>query len=115
MKIVSRTDALNRVSDDVKALLLKETHHDHPIVEINGSLHWQETPGVNQLLDTGLELNRLIDMLQHLGIDKNHEVYRDLFRKMGYSLDGYWEIFVFYNQDCDQYQPPGPVLFALVG
>ena len=54
-------------------------------------------------------------MLQHLGIDKNHEVYRDLFRKMGYSLDGYWEIFVFYNQDCDQYQPPGPVLFALVG
>ena len=71
--------------------------------EINGSLHWQETPGVNQLLDTGLELSRLTDMLQHLGIDKNHEVYRDLFRKMGYSLDGFEELHNFEDLEvrCD--------------
>jgi hypothetical protein len=28
-----------------------------------------------------------------MGYDKNSEVYRKLYRDIGYSLEGYWEIF----------------------
>ena len=52
-------------------------------------------------------INDLIPLLDSLGYDKNSEVYRKLYRDMGYSLFGYWEVFywVANNSEADKYVP----------
>jgi hypothetical protein len=42
-----------------------------------------------------------------MGLGKNDESVRKLYRDMGYSLSGYWEIFYWEmnNEDADQYRP----------
>lgn len=54
-----------------------------------------------------IDLNTLVLLLNHLGYGKNSEVYRQLYRDMGYSLYGYWEIFYWEvnNPDANEYHP----------
>ena len=90
-----------------KEILDKETHHNHLIVEdANGVLRWKENPVVNLYLSK-ISLNDLLPLLMQLGFDKNSEVYRKLYRDMGYSLYGYWEIFYFSsnNPNKKKYKP----------
>jgi hypothetical protein len=82
-----------------------ESHHNHGICEnVNGTLLWVENEQVVNLLKT-ISLNDLCPFLYSLGFDKNSEVYRKLYRDMGYSLGGYWEVFYWEmnNPDADQY------------
>jgi hypothetical protein len=41
------------------------------------------------------------------GYTKNSEIYRKLYRDMGYSLSGYWEVFYWdvNNEKVDEYNP----------
>lgn len=97
----------NDVPDDYKEMLITESHHQHKIVRIDGVLRWEENPDVNYFLES-LSLNDLCPLLSVLGFGKNSEVYRKLYRDMGYSLSGYWEVFYWdvNNEDCDEYIQP---------
>lgn len=90
-------------------IFINEQHHDHKIIrDENGTLRWKENPSVRKAIDTKrVDLNELLVLFHHLGYDKNSEVYRKLYRDMGYSLYGYWEIFYWEvnNPKAGKYRP----------
>lgn len=90
-----------------REILDKETHHNHEIIEDeNGTIRWKEDPHVTHFLNN-ISLNDLCPLLKCLGYGKNSEVYRKLYRDMGYSLCGYWEVFYWgvNNEDASEYIP----------
>jgi hypothetical protein len=90
-----------------REILDVETHHNHEIIkDDNGTLRWKENPTVSHYLKN-ISLNDLCPLLMTLGYGKNSEVYRKLYRDMGYSLFGYWEIFFWEanNEDASEYVP----------
>ncbi|MEM1219601.1 MAG: hypothetical protein AAGH79_11835 [Bacteroidota bacterium] len=90
-----------------REILDKETHHDHKIIQDDhGVYRWEEIPMINDILK-GMDLNDLFLLLISLGHGKNSEVYRKLYRNMGYSLFGYWEVFYWEvnNEEADRYEP----------
>lgn len=89
-KIINRQD----ITEDVyREILDCEIHHDHTIIETSmGTLRWEENPSVRRLVDK-CGLNELVELFYHLGYNKNSEIFRKMYRDMGYSLYGYWEIF----------------------
>lgn len=89
MLFVKREDIDNELYQEI---FKKETHHNHAILDDGFRLRWEEDKRVNELIDK-MGLNYLIELFYRLGIDKNNEIYRKLYRDMGYSLEGYWEIF----------------------
>lgn len=106
MKPVTREEVCrkNKIFED---MLRTEKHHDHEIVkDAAGKFRWKEKEGVNKLLKQSLNLNDLWVLFYHLGCNKNSEIIRDLYRKMGYSLLGYWEIFYWEtnNQLAEEYR-----------
>ena len=104
MKLIKREDI---VEATYREILDVETHHDHPIMEDeNGTYRWKENVDTEKALED-ISLNDLIPLLWSLGIDKNSELYRQLYRNMGYSLSGYWEIFFWEvnNPKADEYEP----------
>lgn len=105
-KIVKRSQITN---PDFKRMFKTERHHKHPIIiGADGRPRWKENPDVRYLIDEKISLNDLCPLLCILGYDKNSEVYRELYRQMGYSLFGYWEIFYWEvnNPNAADYQPP---------
>ena len=104
MKVINRED----LPSDYKEMMKLESHHDHEIIEDEkGTLRWKQDKFVNELSDSVGLINMIVGLDEH-GQDKNSEVYRELYRKMGYSLSGYWEIFhwEFNNEDIDSYVQP---------
>jgi hypothetical protein len=90
MKTVNRADI---TESEVKEVLETESHHNHEIVVDDiGRYRWKENNNVTMCLES-MNLNELISLLHALGYGKNSEVFRKLYRDMGYSLIGYWEIF----------------------
>ena len=104
MKEIRREDIL---VENYRLILDKETHHNHIIIEDeHGVIRWKENTNVEHFLKN-ISLNDLCPLLSCLGYDKNSEVYRKLYRDMGYSLNGYWEVFYWdlNNKDVDDYIP----------
>lgn len=102
--VIDRKDIHNKL---YKEMLETESHHQHEIVmEKGGILRWKENPEVRFYLNA-ISLNDLCSLLETLGYGKNSEVYRKLYRDMGYSLFGYWEIFYWdmNNPEADKYRP----------
>ncbi len=90
-----------------KQIFKKESHHDHPVVkDESGTLRWQSDPKIENLVDR-MNLNDLWILFHHMGLTKNSEEVRKLYRDMGYSLSGYWEVFYWgmNNEDADKYRP----------
>jgi hypothetical protein len=108
MRIVSREEA-SKVCDDYNEMLKKEKHHDHEIVEVEGVLRWKENKDVRDLVggQGKIDLNDLWEFFYAMGLDKNSEFVRDVYRNMGYSLYGFWEIFYWEmnNEDAEDYNP----------
>jgi len=103
---IERNDPLITNVLDYAEIMKAESHHNHPIiVDHNGTIRWRATGIINHLLDTKLNLNDLVALFYELGWDKNSEQYRHLYRSMGYSLAGYWEVFYWEmnNEDADKY------------
>jgi len=104
-----REELKKEVSKEIRNILDVETHHEHEIIRThNGGLRWKAKPEVDKLIGVGkINLNDLIPLFYYLGYDKNSEVYRQLYRDMGYTLDGYWEIFYWEvnNPQVDEYKP----------
>jgi hypothetical protein len=103
MKTIKRED----IQEDIYQNIFKrEKHHNHEIVEdCNGIYKWRENYQVRDLVEK-INLNDLIPLLHHLGFGKNSEIYRKLYRDMGYSLNGYWEVFYWEvnNEDSKKYK-----------
>lgn len=96
------------VPECYQEMLKTESHHSHLIVDDeHGTLRWEENLHVNELMKS-ISLNDLIPLLTIIGHDKNSEVYRSLYRNMGYSLSGYTDVFYWEcnNEDMDEYRPP---------
>ena len=91
MKSIKREDIHN---SDLQDIFKKEAHHEHEIIEDeHGTLRWKEDPKVREILDKRVNLNDLWYLFHTMEMDKNSEHVRKLYRDMGYSLSGYWEIF----------------------
>jgi len=103
MKFLNRSE----LHEDYKEMMKTETHHQHGVVEINGMIRWEENKGARKIVDI-CGLNCVIESMLAKGITKNSEEYRQLYRDLGYSLSGYWEIFYWdmNNEDTDDYEPP---------
>ncbi len=92
MRTVTRTE-VRKIDKYYREMLKTEKHHKHEIIETsNGTLRWKEDPDVIKILEK-ISLNDLVPLLCFLGYDKNSEPYRQLYRDIGYSLFGYWEVF----------------------
>lgn len=108
MKIVSREEA-SKVCDDYNEMLKKERHHDHEIVEVDGVFRWKENKQVRDLVGGKgkIDLNNLWEFFYAMGLNKNSEFVRDVYRNMGYSLFGFWEIFYWdcNNEIASEYNP----------
>lgn len=88
MDIIERKD----LPEDYAEMMATENHHEHEIVKVNGVLRWKEDDFVSRFT-ASCNLNDIIVGLHANGNGKNSEIYRELYRKMGYSLSGYWEVF----------------------
>lgn len=106
MKKVTRTQ-VGKLHKLYREMLKTEKHHKHKIIEDEqGTFRWEENVDVRKIL-TKISLNDLCPLLSVLGYGKNSEVYRKLYRDMGYSLSGYYEIFYWEvnNSEVDNYKP----------
>jgi hypothetical protein len=91
MRIVKR-ESLMDISD-YKEMFEKESHHNHEIIMDNyGAIRWKEDKQVSARVEV-LGLNEIIMEFHEKGINKNSEEYRELYRNMGYSLSGYYDVF----------------------
>lgn len=103
-KIVPR----NKIKEEHFRLILDtETHHDHEIIkDEDGTLRWKPNLDVCKIKES-LSMNKIVPLFCHLGYGKNSEIYRKLYRDIGYTLFGYWEIFYweFNNKEADEYKP----------
>lgn len=70
---------------DMKDELLK---CGHPIMrdENTGSLRWA-------MIEDDDDINCTVKSMHKIGLSRNHEIYRNYYRRLGYSLFGYWELF----------------------
>jgi len=108
MKTKINRDYASHLDEAYAEILSRENHHDHQlIIDEHDVLRWEENPDVRRLIDEKIDLNHLLALFQVLGYDKNSELYRKLYRDIGYSLSGYYDIFYWdaNNPECDYYQP----------
>lgn len=87
----------------------KESHHNHEIIkDEHGTLRWKRNDRVDKLVDE-VGLNGIMMLFYNLGLTKNSELIRKMYREMGYSLYGYWEIFYWEvnNPESDEYRKNG--------
>lgn len=103
MSIIDRKDLPNEYAE----MMATESHHDHEVVNVNGVLRWKQDDFISRFTDA-CNLNDIVVGLYSNGHNKNSEIYRELYRKMGYSLSGYWEVFYWdmNNDRCFEYAPP---------
>jgi len=86
----------------LKELIPEIKNTDHKIKKYDGILRWVVDPAFKNI-----DLNKATANFINRGITKNDEEWRDLYRKIGYSLYGYWEIFYWEanNPDAEEYIP----------
>lgn len=112
MKVIPREKAFSALKHWMLELEIGESHHNHPIIQDDaGTLRWFKDPNLNPYLEDlalkGITLNDIVPLIQVMGYDKNSEVYRKLYRDLGYSLLGYWEVFYWEmnNPYSSEYKP----------
>jgi hypothetical protein len=86
-------------------IMQKESHHNHEIVDEHGP-RWKGDTRVSKLVDDMGGMNNVVALMYSIGLNKNSEEWRKLYRDIGYSLYGYWEIFYWEmnNEDAADYR-----------
>lgn len=114
MTIINRKDITDPKYLEV---LETESHHNHAIFrDAHGTIRWAENPQVSKMVDQ-IGMNEIIMLLHSLGYDRNSELYRRIYRNIGYSLYGYWEVFYWEanNPEAGNYRPgAGKIAFREV-
>lgn len=103
MKTINRNDVTDA---DFINLLQKEAHHDHELILDDGIIYWKEVKEARKAVDE-IGMNQLMHLFGLMGFNRNSEPIRKLYRDIGYSLFGYWELFYCEtnNPEADQYIP----------
>jgi len=92
MKIITREE-VSSINEGYKEVLDSEVHHNHELIlDDHDVIRWKENAHVRKTLDK-INLNDLWVLFHYMGLNKNSDSVRKLYRDMGYSLFGYWEIF----------------------
>lgn len=93
MEIVTRESLMD--VENYKEIFDIEFHHNHEVIKDgNGTVRWKADPFIQKMIPGTMNLNDLWYIMFHsMGLTKNSEQVRKLYRDMGYSLSGYWEIF----------------------
>ena len=89
--------------DNLLKELLPEIHGtDHEIEKFGDLLRWKPDPTLGHV-----DINKKIEEFIDRGITKNDEEWRDFYRRLGYTLAGYWEVFYWEanNPNADKYKP----------
>ena len=89
-----------------------ETHHNHVLIEDkDGIIKWKEDPMVTKILEK-INLGHLLDLFRVLGLNKNSEVWRHLYRCIGFSIHAYYDVFYhkLNNPDHLDYVQPTDVI-----
>lgn len=106
METISREELMD--VENYKEIFDIEFHHNHEIIrDQNGTVRWKDDPRINEMITKTVNLNDLwYIMFVSMGLTKNSEEVRKLYRDMGYSLSGYWEIFFWEanNEDAPEYR-----------
>ena len=109
MKTISRFDIAS-VCDEYSDVMEGGVSHDHKIIEDeHGTYRWEANQMVRRLVDSpSFDLNLYwTDKLQENPKAKNDPEVRKLYRDMGYSIFGYWEVFYWdvNNEYADEWDP----------
>ena len=107
MNEVSRTE-IALVSDEYKDVMYGERFHGHKIVEDeHGTYRWVADPEKEQAIMDEFGAKDLNDLFGRCRADKNDPKVRELYRHIGYSIFGYWEVFYWdwNNEKCDEWNP----------
>lgn len=100
-KIITREEVA-KMDEEYAYVLEHEAHHDHELItDEHGTVRWKADPVVRWLIDN-VDLNDIVMKLYSQGYDKNSEMHRKMYRQMGYSLFGYWEIFYWHANNEDE-------------
>lgn len=103
--IISREELMD--VDTYKEIFDIEFHHNHEIIrDQNGTVRWKADPVIEGMITKTVNLNDLWYIFHTMGLTKNSEEVRKLYRDMGYSLSGYWEIFFWEanNENSPEYR-----------
>ncbi len=104
MEKIYRKDVRNMNIDNYD-LILDSEHHEHELIkDEHGTIRWLENPVIRGMVDA-IGLNEVVEGLYANGFNKNSELYRAIYRGLGYSLSGYWEVFYWKanNDNADTY------------
>jgi hypothetical protein len=107
MKIINRAEITDKY---LREILDVERHHDHVVLQDEDGIYmWQQNMNLRQLTDE-LGLNKVMQLFELLGCNRNSEIVRKLYRDLGYSLGRYWEVFYWEanNDVAKEYCPPNP-------
>ena len=87
--------------DDYDIKVIFAYYDDHPIVDHGGGYRWQKR--IDWQSEEGMDPNTVT--LNYINGEMTQEEYMKYNRDIGYSLYGFWEVFVFNDRfDDDQYQ-----------
>lgn len=104
MQVISRKEI---TEDPYREILDVETHHEHEIYKDNiGTLRWKENSDVVKWVNR-IGMNEIMMFFECLGLNNNSELVRKLYRDIGYTLFGYWEVFYWEanNDIANDYDP----------
>lgn len=101
VEVINRDNLSLNELDIWKIMKSKEKHHNHGIILIDGIYRWEKI-----IEHTDYNINELWSEWTKKGLTKNSEEIRDFYRKIGYSLYGYWELFYWElnNPEADDYK-----------
>lgn len=86
------TDLLTQHKQLLAEIYKAEPWHKHEAVITNGKIHWKEAPGFVEMVNA-IGMNQIRATLELAGFHKQADVLKNIYRKMGYSIMGYWEVF----------------------
>ena len=94
-----------KIYEIAKEIFSKEYHHSHIIDNIDGILRWRMNKDVRAEVDRK-GLSNIIGYYNSMGLDRNSEEMRKLYRDIGSSLFVYWETFYWEvnNKDAHLYR-----------
>jgi len=102
--LMNKEVVIDILSSDEEMSLMKDEilNCPHKIVRIDGILRWEVEEGFFESIP---DFNAYIMNFLNQGISKNDEVYRDTYRRLGFSLYKYWETFYWdmNNEDFEDY------------
>lgn len=103
-KEITWTEVAN-ICEEYKEVLTCEEFGHKIIVDKNGTIRWEDYPSRAQEIMDQFGAKNLNDLFGRCGADKNDPIIRELYKCIGYSINGFWEIFYWEvnNDRADEY------------